>query len=142
MENTVRQRNTVQQSIIRDALNRLANHPTADCVYEEIHAEHPSISKATVYRTLNKLAENGQASKVRLNNSADCFDHRTDRHYHVRCSVCGRVDDVFLPLFSSSERDAAEQTDYLISGHELQFDGVCPACQQALQANGESNSTK
>ena len=45
-------RNTVQRQIIADALRALANHPTADEVYEAVHAEHPSVGRATVYRTL------------------------------------------------------------------------------------------
>ncbi|WP_419550310.1 transcriptional repressor, partial [Paratractidigestivibacter faecalis] len=43
-------RNTVQREIILEELRGLANHPTADEVYESVHAKHPSISKATVYR--------------------------------------------------------------------------------------------
>ena len=41
-------RNTVQRTIIEDELRRLANHPTADEVYEAVHASHPSIGRAAV----------------------------------------------------------------------------------------------
>lgn len=123
-------RNTVQRSIIEGELRRLANHPTADEVFEAVHAEHPTISRATVYRTLNKLAEDGSIGRVRINNGADRFDHQTFAHYHVRCTVCGRVDDVLIPVLSDAEEAAALASGYRICGHTLQFDGVCPACQQ------------
>ena len=52
-------RNTVQRQIVLQAVRSLHDHPTADSVYAVIAAEHPSISKATVYRNLNQLALQG-----------------------------------------------------------------------------------
>ena len=124
-------RNTVQKSIVLQALNELANHPTADAVYDRVHASHPSISKATVYRVLNKMSDENQVLRVRINNGADHFDHQVFPHYHVRCIECGRVDDVIIPLLSEVEEQAAEASLYLITGCSLQFDGICPACQAA-----------
>lgn len=122
-------RNTVQRTIIADELRRLANHPTADQVYEAVHAEHPSIGKATVYRTLGRLADEGEILRVRINNGADRFDHQTFAHYHVRCTCCGRVDDVMIPVLSDVDEAAGRSSGYRIEGHTLQFDGICPACQ-------------
>ena len=124
-------RNTVQKSIVLQALHELANHPTADAVYDHVHASHPSISKATVYRVLNKMSDEDQILRVRINNGADHFDHQVFPHYHVRCIECGRVDDVIIPLLSEVEEQAAEASLYLITGCSLQFDGICSACQAA-----------
>ena len=124
-------RNTVQKSIVLQALNELANHPTADAVYDHVHASHPSISKATVYRVLNKMSDEDQVLRVRINNGADHFDHQVFPHYHVRCIECGRVDDAIIPLLSAAEEQAAKASAYLITGCSLQFDGICPACQAA-----------
>ena len=124
-------RNTVQKSIVLQALNELANHPTADAVYDYVHASHPSISKATVYRVLNKMSDEDQVLRVRINNGADHFDHQVFPHYHVRCIECGRVDDVIIPLLSAVEEQAAKASAYLITGCSLQFGGICPACQAA-----------
>lgn len=123
-------RNTVQRAIIEDELRRLANHPTADEVYDAVHEEHPSISRATVYRTLSRLSEEGEVLRVRINNGADHFDHQSFEHYHVRCTSCGRVDDVMIPLLEDANEAAERATGYRITGHSLQFDGICPACQK------------
>lgn len=122
-------RQTVQRTIIEDEVRTLANHPTADQVYEAVHAQHPSISKATVYRTLNRLSDEGELLKVKINNGADHFDHQTFPHYHIRCTGCGRVDDVMVPVLGTIEKEAAAGSGYVITGHSLQFDGICPACQ-------------
>ena len=133
-------RNTIQRAIIEDALRSLANHPSADEVYESVHAEHPTISKATVYRTLGRLAEEGTIGHVRINNGADRFDHQAFSHYHVRCVRCGRVDDVLIPLLGEDvDEAAAKASGYQILGHVLQFDGVCPAC-QAGEKNDEAST--
>ena len=134
-------RNTVQRAIIDDALRRLANHPTADEVYEAVRAEHPSIGKATVYRTLNRLSDEGEIGRVRINKGADRFDHQSFSHYHVRCARCGRVDDVMIPLLGEDvNRAAAEVSGYQILGHTLQFDGVCPECQAGEKGNEASTA--
>lgn len=134
-------RQTIQRAIIEDEVRALANHPTADQVFEAVHAEHPSISKATVYRTLNKLSDEGELLRVKINNGADHFDHQTFEHYHVRCVSCGRVDDVALPVLGSIESKAQEGSDYVILGHTLQFDGICPAC-QAKEGEGVAKAAR
>ena len=123
-------RNTVQRQIIQDALSTLANHPTADEVYDAVHEEHPSVGRATVYRTLGRLADEGEIGRVRINNGADRFDHQSFAHYHVRCTSCGRVDDVMIPLLGDVDEAAEKASGYKITSHSLQFDGICPACQR------------
>ena len=54
-------RNTIQRQIVLQAVNQLHNHPTADAIYAFIAAQHPTISKATVYRNLNQLAPSAAA---------------------------------------------------------------------------------
>lgn len=127
-------RQTIQRELIINELRSMANHPTADEVYASIHEKHPTISKATVYRTLGRLADEGVILRVKINNGADHFDHQTFAHYHVRCTECGRVDDVEVPVLDGAEKVASGTSDYVITGHTLQFDGICPACQRAREA--------
>lgn len=127
-------RQTIQRELIINELRSMANHPTADEVYASIHEKHPTISKATVYRTLGRLADEGVILRVKINNGADHFDHQTFTHYHVRCTECGRVDDVEVPVLDGAEKAASRTSDYVITGHNLQFDGICPACQRAREA--------
>lgn len=126
-------RNTVQRSVIEAELRHLANHPTVDEVYAAVHEERPSISKATVYRTLNMLSDEGAISRVKINNGADHFDHTAFFHYHVRCLGCGKVDDVMIPTLAGIEETASAASGYRVVSHTLQFDGYCPACQAKEQ---------
>ena len=57
-------RNTIQRQLVIAAVRFLADHPTAEEVYDRITMEYPDISKGTVYRNLNSLVESGLLSKV------------------------------------------------------------------------------
>ena len=54
------QRNTIQCALVLETVNRMTGHVSADEVYDAIAADHPNISRATVYRNLNRLAEMGK----------------------------------------------------------------------------------
>lgn len=122
------ERNTVQKALVYDALLSLANHPTADMVYEAVYAKNPSISRATVYRVLGKLAEKGQILRVEVSGGADHFDHQTFPHYHVFCRRCGRVCDVEMPPVDGLEKSITDNAGYMIRGYTILFDGFCPQC--------------
>ena len=60
----MKNRNTIQRSLVLEAVNKLQCHATADQIYAEIVKEHPAVSKATVYRNLNLLSEMGEIRKM------------------------------------------------------------------------------
>ena len=127
----MKERNTVQKEIIYSALCRMANHPTADEVYNSVHESHPTISRATVFRVLNKMAENGSIMKVNITNGADHFDHQVFNHYHAHCKMCGDVCDVELaPLVILEEGNFKADNCFNITGYSLQFDGLCKNCSE------------
>ena len=116
-------RNTIQKNLIRNAVIAL-DHPTAEDVYQALHNNNPSISRATVYRNLNTMEQNGELRRVIIPDGADIFDKTTRQHYHVKCTNCGAVADInfnFPPTSSAI-------SDYEITGHELVFLGKCPNC--------------
>ncbi len=124
----MKSRNTVQKDIILKAVNRFHNHPTADMIYEAVVQEYPRISKATVYRNLNQMAQQGQIMRVQIPNSADRYDFRTKAHYHIKCTDCGRVFDVDVPYMEQlNELDLSSQ-GFLVQDHNIIFEGICPEC--------------
>lgn len=131
------ERNTVQKAMVYDALLSLANHPTADMVYEAVCEKNPSISRATVYRVLGKLAEKGTILKVEVNGGADHFDHQTHPHYHIFCRTCGRVCDVSMPPINGLERKITDSAGYTVEGYTILFSGFCPQC--AAKKQGEKS---
>ena len=119
----------MQKEIVSHTLKTMHNHPTADSVYETVHLTYPSISKATVYRILNQMAQDGTALKVSVPNAADRFDDTSSPHYHVRCTDCGRVEDLAIPLYSMPEIPPEDACGFRVTGCSLLFEGLCPACE-------------
>lgn len=121
-------RNTIQRALVFEAVNKLKCHATADEIYQMVAAEHPNISKGTVYRNLHQLSENGEIRRLEVPGGPDRFDHRCGDHYHVRCLKCGRVFDVEMPYIEGLEQRISDTHGFSFCGHDLMFRGICPDC--------------
>ncbi len=130
MADTVKQRITSQRRVILEELRKSVFHPTAAELYQVVRRRLPRISLGTVYRNLDLLARSGMARKLATGTGQSRFDANLEAHYHVRCIRCGRMDDVFSLPELILDDEVAQETGYEIQGHELQFVGICPACQQ------------
>ncbi len=117
-------RNTLQKEIIRSTLCSLKSHPTAPMLYELIHEKHPTISRSTVYRVLGQMAEEGEVLRLGVAGSDNRYDGDTADHSHIRCGVCGRVDD--LPAVTVSA--LSDTGGYLVENCSVVYSGVCPNC--------------
>ena len=123
-------RNTIQRSLVFEAVNKLQCHATADEIYQTIMKEHPNISRATVYRNLKLLSETGEIRKMEIPGGPDRFDHRIQEHCHVRCEKCGRVFDVDMEYITGLEKNITESHGFAFTGYDILFRGICPDCQK------------
>lgn len=119
-------RNTIQRTLVLETVREMHNHPDAEQVYEKVAAAHPTISKATVYRNLNLLAEQGAIRKICTSEGADRFDFRTDEHYHMRCRLCGKVLDAPDKCTAFSLPRAGE--DFTVEQINIELVGLCSDC--------------
>ncbi len=126
---------TTQRQIILEELSKVKTHPTAGEVYDMVRKRLPRIGLGTVYRNLELMAENGMIVKLEVGGTQKRFDATTDAHYHIRCSCCGRVDDIDVPVIDSLVDAAADNSSYQILGHHIEFTGICSQCSE------EENST-
>ncbi len=127
-EQAPKMRLTAQRQIILEELAKVTSHPTANEVYDMVRKRLPRIGLGTVYRNLELMAETGLILKLEVGGTQKRFDATTHLHYHVRCSECGRVDDIELPVQTKLDRLAAKACDYQIIGHHIEFSGICPDC--------------
>lgn len=120
---------TKQRQIILDELCSVTSHPTADVLYQMVRKRLPKISLGTVYRNLEIMSACGIIQKLDIGGTQKRFDGAPHVHYHVRCSQCGRVDDLDLPPDFNVEKAAGKLTSFKILRHRLEFTGICPGCQ-------------
>ena len=124
-------RNTIQRSLVFEAVNKLQCHATAAEIYQTIMKEHPNISRATVYRNLKLLSETGEIRKMEIPGGSDRYDHRIQEHCHVRCEKCGRVFDVDMEYITGLEKNITESHGFAFTGYDILFRGICPDCQKS-----------
>jgi Fur family transcriptional regulator, ferric uptake regulator len=135
-------RMTAQRRLILDVI---ADDPTtwdAESLYERLHLINPSISLATVYRTLNLLAEQGILTQryISREHSRAYYERDTvDQMYHFTCRHCRKVipfrSDLVLAMAMELERTYALD----VSGVCVCFDGLCSECRE--KAANESEET-
>jgi Fur family peroxide stress response transcriptional regulator len=77
---------TQQRIVIYEALLSIKNHPAAETIYEEIKINNPSISLATVYKTLDTFVSVGLAVKVMSEEGFMRYDANMGYHNHIYCT--------------------------------------------------------
>lgn len=123
---------TNQRKLILKQLQSVTSHPTADEMYDMVRQHMPRISLGTVYRNLEVLSSLGLVRKLDNAAGQKRFDGDMSRHHHIRCDQCGKVGDIFnAPDISGVEQGL--DTDFVITGHSLEFSGLCAQCQDAVK---------
>ena len=104
------------------------SHMTADQIFETLRKRYPSVVLATVYNNLNKLWEEGYIRKVAVEGQPDRYD-RTERHGHLVCKVCGRLQDLELPDLTGQFQ---QQVDVPVLAYDLKLLYICEDCRKTL----------
>ncbi len=121
-------RTTQQRTIILEEVRASNSHPSADELYSRVKKRLPRISLGTVYRNLEILTQLGEIQELKLSGSLKRYDWNPNKHYHIRCINCDRVDDAPIAPLNQIEDDLYEATVFEIIGHNLEFTGLCPDC--------------
>ena len=87
---------TRQRAAVYSYLTSVHTHPTAEEVFNAVRPVVPSISLATVYKSLEALVACRLALKLQLGEGPARYDCRTDNHFHLHDERTGEVRD--LPL--------------------------------------------
>ena len=128
-----KQRNTKQRELVLDVVRAHRDHPTAEQIYQDVHAQNDKVSRATVYRNLNLLDENGEILQVSAP-VANRFDLRADPHYHMMCIKCGAVVDAPLEYQQAYDKLVASASGFKVVSHQTLFKGLCPDCQKVQES--------
>ncbi len=130
-------RKTHQREIILEELCANPTHPTADELYERVRRRLPRVSLATVYRNLEILSDLGIIQKIETAGRQKRYDGNPERHHHIRCLHCGRVDDVDMAEDSEFEIKMPERSrhGFRVMDVKVDFSGICPDCEKEARAS-------
>jgi Fe2+ or Zn2+ uptake regulation protein len=85
---------TPQRLAVVNAVLKNGAHPSADDLLESVKKECPTISRATVYNTLNLLAKKGLLKTQVLREGTIVFDPNVSKHHHFIDEDSGRIYDI------------------------------------------------
>jgi Fe2+ or Zn2+ uptake regulation protein len=141
---------TPQRLLVFQILEESRGHLDAKTIHARGQARDPTLSLATVYRTLGTLKEMGMVKLCYLP-----LDHRqkyyqvagNEEHYHFACLGCGRIVEVRAPCVEQACCKAAEELGLILTRANVCFEGYCPACSvsniaRALDEVTESRSAE
>ena len=115
-------------------IERVAGHED-NFTAEELTAELAAVGRATVYRTLKLLLDQGLVCRVILSDGAVCYRVAHEaHHHHLVCVSCGATEDVHLEDVEDVLAKVRLATDYAVVGHRLEVYGLCPDCRPAAGA--------
>jgi Fur family transcriptional regulator, stress-responsive regulator len=112
-------------------LRRQHGHLSAEQVHSDLVGRAPSLSPATVYATLDLLAELKLIRRMSTPRGVALFDTRIDRHHHLLCRSCDAIVDVEAPVSTTGAYAAATAAGFTVEHSELQMTGLCAACARA-----------
>jgi len=114
-----------QRMKVFEYLTEMKNHPTVDEIFKELVKEIPTLSKATVYNTLDLLRKAELARVVTIEDNETRYDSEVSVHGHFKCENCGRIIDFPVDIDAIST-DSLK--NFTITDKDVYFKGICPGC--------------
>jgi Fur family peroxide stress response transcriptional regulator len=108
-----------------------AGHPSATQLYATIQEKFPTMSHATVYKTLTLLKEMNQVLEIDLRDDSHYDGNRPSAHPHIICTQCSQIVDGELEIDASLLKKLEESSGYQILRPQITFYGLCPDCKQS-----------
>jgi len=123
---------THQRLAVYEELSGRHDHPSAESLYAALKKQFPSLSLATVYKTLQTLHKMGMVARVDSPTSQARYDAITAVHHHAVCAECGRIEDLFDPRLDALP--APRTPGFQVTGHSVHFQGLCGPCGKAAKS--------
>lgn len=125
---------TPQRVAVCEILAASRSHPTAYEIYRRLRRRFPTISLATVYKTLDVLVRLGLVSA--LGDAGDGmvhYDGDPEPHINLICLSCHRVQDLEGVDVRDLDQQVMARSGYALRGARLVYYGLCPECQRKTQ---------
>jgi len=126
------QRVTRQRTAVAGALTAVDDFRSAQQLHEYLRAHGDSIGLATVYRTLQALAEAHQVDVLRTADGESLYRRceRREHHHHLVCRSCGATVEIDGPSVESWASQVGAAHGFTDIEHTIELFGTCQACRE------------
>jgi len=120
------QRTAVLEEIIKDK-----GHRESEEIYLALKKRGQHVSRATVYRTMDILVNNGFARKMNLGDGRARYESKVNspHHDHLVCMDCGLIVEFMDQKIEDLQDKIAIQYNFQLKRHIHQLFGLCKKCQ-------------
>ncbi len=123
---------TNQRQVIVDTFISSNTHLTAEDLHSRVKSIDPTVSAATVYRTINMLVEIGVAQKRNFGTTSSSFEPAVtkEHHDHLICLSCAEITEFHLDAIELLQEQVAKQHGFQLVNHRLELYGLCQRCRE------------
>ena len=120
---------TPQRLAIVKILAKSEGHPSVEDIHARIKKDFPTMSLATVYRNIILIKSLDELLELGFPDGSNRYDgNRPYPHPHIICVKCKKILDLDLDSLDDMQHEIAEETDFKILNHRLDFFGICRNC--------------
>jgi len=123
-----------REATVRVLLENERDHLSAEDVFMLVKEKASDIGLATVYRTLELLAELHIVEKMNFGDGVVRFDLRSSdhehMHHHLVCSECGALQEIKEDWLTDLEKKLEREYGFKVTDHRLDFIGHFHVCQR------------
>jgi Fe2+/Zn2+ uptake regulation proteins len=101
------------------------SHPTAEAIYKTLEKQIPTVSRTSVYNTLDVFYENGLVTPIFITGLEARFDSNISPHHHFFCEKCRQIID--LDIECNHFKNGNVQGHKITELHAY-FKGICKDC--------------
>jgi Fur family ferric uptake transcriptional regulator len=102
-------------------------------IHDALTAEGRKIGLASVYRMVDRLAEQGLVQRIDIGDGIVRYEpaRHADHHHHLVCGECGKVEPFVDPRLERAIEAVQAQSGYAVVAHEVLLRGSCGGCRAA-----------
>lgn len=103
-------------------------------VYHYLENNEVEVNQSTVYRTLDRMTEQGILVRFKTANSKNSYyrmsdeHHNCDEHLHMQCRKCGKVMHLDCDFMSDIKKNLMKQYGFTLECNGSTLCGLCSEC--------------
>ena len=124
-------RPTRQRAAVEAVLADIDDFLSAQDLHARLRTRGQSVGLATVYRTLQAMATDGDVDMMRTGDGEAVYRRCSSgsHHHHLVCRSCGRTVEVEGPAVERWADKIGAENDFSDVVHTLEIVGTCSDCQ-------------
>ncbi|HXA41912.1 MAG TPA: transcriptional repressor [Candidatus Solibacter sp.] len=116
---------------VRALITRSGQHLWAlDELHDRVREQVASANFSSVLRAVGTLETAGLLDRIDVADGKARYELRQEHHEHVKCSSCGRIQQVPGCVLEEAAATVKASTGFVVTGHQLVFSGLCGECAQ------------